>query len=84
MEVTADDLAPDDAPAWPRCRWILGTSRGEITTGARAPSMHATVLIDGRPFVYGWHYWRPAAVEGLEHGGSWKVLWDSRGPSGRM
>ncbi len=74
MEVTADDTARDPSSPWARSRWFLGTHRDEITTGVRGRAMHTKVLVDGKEFVYGWHFWRPASIEGLVHQGRWTVL----------
>ena len=85
MEVTADDTGPEPSTAWSRSRWFLGTQRDEITTGVRGRSMHCTVRIDGTPYIYEWHYWRPADLQGLVHeGGGWDVLNDSKGTSQRL
>jgi transglutaminase superfamily protein len=74
MEVTADAADRGPASPWARCRWLLGTHRDEITTGVRGRAMHSRLQIDGREFVYGWHYWRPVGLDGLTHDGGWKVL----------
>ena len=74
MEITADAADRGPASPWSRSRWFLGTHRDEITTGVRGRAMHSRLMVDGREFVYGWHFWRPAGLDGLTHQGGWKVI----------
>jgi hypothetical protein len=84
MEVTADDSGPDPATAWRRCRWFLGTSAGEITTGARGYAMHSRLLLDGARYAYRWHYWLPSAARDLSQEGWWTATDPATGRTRRL
>jgi hypothetical protein len=84
LEIRANDSGPDPATTWRRSWWFLGVSADEITTGARGLAMHSPLVLEGVPYTYGWHYWVPAALHGIRHGGWWTVTDPATGRTRRL
>ncbi len=56
---------------WSRTCWSSGLPRDQLTTGVAGPSLFGDLLVDGKPYVPGWHCRIPKELKGFRHAADW-------------